>query len=45
MGLGSEKRDWLSGRFVSSNWDMVELESRKTEIVEKDLLKFRMVIE
>jgi NAD(P)-dependent dehydrogenase (short-subunit alcohol dehydrogenase family) len=40
--LCRERREWLSGRFVSANWHMGELERRKEEIVEKDLLKFRM---
>ncbi|KAF2686125.1 NAD(P)-binding protein [Lentithecium fluviatile CBS 122367] len=40
--LCKEKREWLAGRFVSVTWDLEELERRKDEIVEKDLLKFRM---
>ncbi len=42
--LVKEKREWLSGRWVSVCWDVEEMEARKAEIVEKDLLKFRMVI-
>ncbi|KAF3904270.1 C-factor [Arthrobotrys entomopaga] len=42
--LGRERREWLSGRFVCVNWDVDELEAKKKEIVEGDLLKFRMVI-
>lgn len=42
--LGSEKRDWLAGRFVAVCWDMPELMARKEEIVEGDKLKFRMVM-
>ncbi|KAK4503947.1 hypothetical protein PRZ48_004862 [Zasmidium cellare] len=34
-----DKRFWLSGRLVSAKWDADELEGRKDEIVEKDLLK------
>lgn len=30
---------WLTGRYVSEQWDMSELEARQAEIVEKDLLK------
>ena len=41
--LTAEKRDWLGGRYVSVNWDMDELESRKGEVVEGDKLKMRMV--
>ncbi|EMR71374.1 putative nad-p-binding protein [Eutypa lata UCREL1] len=40
--LARERRPWLSGRFVSVEWDMRELEERKGEVVERDLLKFRM---
>jgi NAD(P)-dependent dehydrogenase (short-subunit alcohol dehydrogenase family) len=42
--LSREKREWLSGRFVSCNWDVEELEARKEDIVKGDLLKFRMVV-
>jgi NAD(P)-dependent dehydrogenase (short-subunit alcohol dehydrogenase family) len=42
--LSAERREWLGGRYVSANWDMEELEGRKGEIVEKDLLKFRMAL-
>lgn len=34
-----EKRHWLSGRLLSANWDVEELEGIKSEIVDKDLLK------
>lgn len=40
--LCRERREWLNGRFVSANWHVGELERRKEEIVDKDLLKFRM---
>ncbi|KAK5658479.1 hypothetical protein OQA88_1868 [Cercophora sp. LCS_1] len=39
--LTAEKRTWLNGRYISANWDMVELEGRKDVIVEKNLLKPR----
>ncbi|KAK6517457.1 hypothetical protein TWF281_004113 [Arthrobotrys megalospora] len=42
--LGSERREWLAGRFVCTNWDVDELEAKKKEIVEGDLLKFRLVV-
>ncbi|EOO03803.1 putative short chain dehydrogenase reductase protein [Phaeoacremonium minimum UCRPA7] len=42
--LSKEPREWLSGRFVSCCWDVNELEGRKKEIVENDLLKFRMKV-
>lgn len=40
--LCKERRDWIRGRFISSTWDMEQLEGRKEEIVKADLLKFRM---
>ncbi|KAK4162833.1 hypothetical protein QBC43DRAFT_240658 [Cladorrhinum sp. PSN259] len=42
LWLTSERREWLSGRYIFSNWDVTELEGRKDEIVEKNLLKLRM---
>ena len=33
---------WLSGRFVSANWDVDELLAKKTEIMEKDLLRWQV---
>ncbi|KAH6620582.1 hypothetical protein C7974DRAFT_316518 [Boeremia exigua] len=41
--LAAEPREWLAGRYVSCPWDMEELVEKKDEIVEKDLLKMRMV--
>ena len=35
---------WLSGRFVSANWDVEELVRRKAEVVEGDKLKFAMIV-
>ena len=43
--LTAERRDWLAGRYVSANWDMDELMAKKDEIIEKDLLKFKMGFE
>lgn len=40
--LAKERREWLNGRFIWANWDLEELESKKDQIVEKDLFKFRM---
>lgn len=34
----SPEADFLKGRFVWSNWDVVELIQRKDEILQKDLL-------
>jgi hypothetical protein len=42
--LTRTRRDWLSGRYISVNWDVDELEKKKEEIVAKDKLKFRMVV-
>ena len=42
--LSKEKKEWLSGRFVSCNWDVKELEAKRSEIVDRDLLKYRMIV-
>lgn len=42
--LCRERRDWLSGRFATVNWDMEELEQKKQDILDRNLLKFRVVI-
>ncbi|KAI0486310.1 NAD(P)-binding protein [Xylaria cf. heliscus] len=42
--LARERREWLSGRFVSVTWDMRELEQKREEIVSKDLLKMRLTV-
>ncbi|KAE9390876.1 NAD-P-binding protein [Gymnopus androsaceus JB14] len=43
---GSGRFDWLSGRFVSANWDLEEVERDwKKDIVNKDFLKTRFIIE
>ncbi|RYP43327.1 hypothetical protein DL770_011719 [Monosporascus sp. CRB-9-2] len=42
--LSRERRDWLSGRFASVNWDMEELNQKKQDILQRNLLKFRLVI-
>ncbi|KAJ5930087.1 hypothetical protein N7466_005580 [Penicillium verhagenii] len=38
--LSSGDKRFLSGRYVSANWDVEELESRKDEIVDGNQLKF-----
>jgi NAD(P)-dependent dehydrogenase (short-subunit alcohol dehydrogenase family) len=43
--LGSERREWLGGRYVSACWDMEELEELRGEIVEGDLLKMRLAVD
>lgn len=42
--LTRERREWLSGRYISATWDVEELESMKDDIVSNDKLKMRMVI-
>ena len=42
--LTKERREWLSGRYVSVNWDVDELVSMKDDIVSMDKLKMRMVV-
>ncbi|EXJ72587.1 uncharacterized protein A1O5_03733 [Cladophialophora psammophila CBS 110553] len=42
--LTRERREWLSGRYLSVTWDVDELEAMKDDIVREDKLKFRMVV-
>jgi hypothetical protein len=42
--LTKTRREWLSGRFTVSKWDIAELEAQKEEIVRDDKFKFRMVV-
>ncbi|KAL9079174.1 MAG: hypothetical protein Q9157_001925 [Trypethelium eluteriae] len=42
--LTKERREWLSGRYLSANWDVEELESKKDAIIGGDLLKTRMTV-
>ncbi|KAI1370185.1 oxidoreductase-like protein [Hypoxylon crocopeplum] len=42
--LSSERREWLAGRYISSTFDMKELIERRSEIVEGDKLKIRLVV-
>jgi len=42
--LVKERREWLSGRYLSANWDVGELEGKMEEIVGEDKLKMRMVV-
>ncbi|MCJ1291034.1 hypothetical protein MMC34_002576 [Xylographa carneopallida] len=42
--LTKERRDWLNGRYLSAQWDVGELEAKKDDIVERDLLKMEMRI-
>lgn len=40
--LCSGKADWAKGRYLSANWDVVELDALKGDILEDDLLVNRM---
>ncbi|KAI5927561.1 hypothetical protein F4810DRAFT_706314 [Camillea tinctor] len=42
--IARERREWLSGRFVSATWDMEELVVRREDILRSDLLKFRLTV-
>ena len=42
--LTQRRREWLRGRYVSCTWDMPEMLAKEKEIVEKDMLKMRMVV-
>jgi NAD(P)-dependent dehydrogenase (short-subunit alcohol dehydrogenase family) len=44
-GWEGVSREFLSGRFVSANWDVEDLSGRKEEIVEKGLLKMDLKAE
>ena len=36
--------EWLGGRFLSCTWDVEDLQQVKEMIVEKDMLKMRLVL-
>ena len=42
--MTKERRQRLSGRYVTCNWDVTELEAKKDEIVKGDKLKFKMIV-
>ena len=42
--LTRERREWLSGRYISVNWDTEELEGKKGAIEGGGLLKFEMKV-
>lgn len=44
LTAGREERKWLSGRLLSAKWDVEELERRKEEIIQRDLLRTRLAI-
>jgi NAD(P)-dependent dehydrogenase (short-subunit alcohol dehydrogenase family) len=42
--LTKERRQWLSGRYLAVTWDVDELEKKRDDIVNQDLLKFKMAV-
>ena len=40
----AERREWLTGRYLDTTWNMEEVEAKKQEIVEKDLFKFMLTV-
>ncbi|KAK5133047.1 hypothetical protein LTR08_008252 [Meristemomyces frigidus] len=42
--LSAERRQWLSGRYVSVTWDMKELSEKRKKIEDEDLLKVMMSV-
>ena len=40
--LTSERRDWISGRYINVTWDMPELIAKKEEIVKGDKLRLKL---
>lgn len=42
--LVRKRREWLTGRYMSANWDVDELEHKREDIVKHDQLKMRMVV-
>jgi len=40
----TQELQWLTGRFISANWDVDELLAKKALIIEKDLLKWRIAL-
>ncbi|KAK7755748.1 hypothetical protein SLS62_002361 [Diatrype stigma] len=44
LWLARERPDWLSGRYLSAEWDIDELKRKREEIVQGDKLKFKMVV-
>lgn len=42
--LTKERRDWLSGRYVSCTWDMEQLSAMEEDIVKGNLLKMTLAL-
>lgn len=43
LWLVQPRADFMRGRLVQVNWDLAELESRKDEVVQRDMLKIASV--
>lgn len=41
--LTQERRAWLNGRYISANWDMLELLQKKKDIEDGDKLRLRVL--
>jgi NAD(P)-dependent dehydrogenase (short-subunit alcohol dehydrogenase family) len=42
--LTQDRKEWVNGRYISVNWDLPELLSKRDAIVEGDKLKMRIVV-
>uniref|UniRef100_A0A8H7N2H4 Uncharacterized protein n=1 Tax=Bionectria ochroleuca TaxID=29856 RepID=A0A8H7N2H4_BIOOC len=42
--LTQERREWLSGRYISCTWDMEEFLNQEAQIVKDDKLKVRLAV-
>ena len=42
--LVSPRADYLRGRYVSANWDLEEVEKHRAQIIERDLLKTKVLV-
>lgn len=40
----TERLRWMSGRMMNANWDVDQLEPKKDEIVERDLMKLTLTV-
>ena len=44
MSKQTRALSWLNGRFVSVKWDVEELLAKKEEVVQNDLLKWKIAL-
>ena len=42
--LTAKRQEWLAGRYISCTWDMEEFFAKKNEIIERDLLKYKLLM-